>query len=261
MVQASGFWYFKNFWDVQVALGYLPDQHDYFLLGAPFTHFARRPKYGIASLSGSTDSRKKLFVFWDYSLAHFFNADNKAYHVVDMGFRYRFNNRFSMELSNRHESETDYIVYAGAETTGEPIIGFVDFKDVTSILSGSYNFAPRINLTFRARHYWSHVPYNRFANVDAKGNAIARDPSLPAPDVNSNVNIFNLDAFFTWDFRLGSRVIVGYKNWLGEEYTFNQVLATRYLNNLEKTFDTGHGNEWTVKLIYFLDYNQLRKRK
>ena len=42
-------------------------------------------------------------------------------------------------------------------------------------------------------------------------------PSAFIPGQDENFNIFNLDAFLTWDFRLGSRFIVGYKNWLGEE--------------------------------------------
>jgi hypothetical protein len=257
-VSATGFWYFKNFWDVSLTLNYLPDQHDYFLLGPPFSHFARRPSFGSASLSGSTDSRKRLFFSYEFLQAHFFNVADKKYHIIETGLRYRFSDKLTLELSNRHESETDYIVYAGKETNGDPIIGFVDFKDVTSVLSGIYNFSPRINLTLRSRHYWSNVPYNRFANVDANGNAVARDAMLPDPDVNSNVNIFNLDAFFTWDFRLGSRVILGWKNWLGDENSVDGISHKTYLGNFGKTFNASHGNEFTLRFIYFLDYNQLR---
>ncbi len=178
-----------------------------------------------------------------------------------MGLRYRFSNQFTLEFSNRHESETDYIVYAGKEMSGEPIIGFVDFKDVTSVLSGIYNFSPRTNLTLRTRHYWSNVPYKRFANVDAEGNEVARDPSLPAPDVDANINIFNMDAFFTWDFRLGSRLILGWKNWLGDENSVNGTSYKYYLGNFGKTFAASHGNEFTLRLVYFIDYNQLKGRR
>jgi len=33
------------------------------------------------------------------------------------------------------------------------------------------------------------------------------------------------------------------------------------LNNLTQTFGESHGNELTVRFIYFLDYNQLRRKK
>ena len=71
--------------------------------------------------------------------------------------RYRFSNKLHWTFHINHEAETDYIISAGRDGLGEPRIAFVDLKDVTSVFSGIYNFTPRINLTFRVRHYWSHV--------------------------------------------------------------------------------------------------------
>jgi len=34
-----------------------------------------------------------------------------------------------------------------------------------------------------------------------------------------------------------------------------------YFRNLSETFDLRHGNEFTARFIYFLDYNQLRKKR
>lgn len=248
----TGSWVFKNFWDLQLTAGAYPDQHDYYVLGTAFTKYARRPAWGFAEISGSTDSRKKLFVSYDLLLGDFFKVKEKEYHVGTAGVRYRFSNKLTVDLSYRHEAETDYIVYAGRETNGDPIISFVDFKDVTGILSGIYNFAPRINLTLRLRHYWSNVVYKRFANVDDKGNPIPRS-GTPFTD---NYNIFNADAFFTWDFRLGSRLILGYKNWLGNDEYVDES-NKRYLRNFRQSFNLRHGNEFTVRFIYFIDYHKL----
>jgi hypothetical protein len=94
--------------------------------------------------------------------------------------------------------------------------------------------------------------------VDAKGMLTNR---AFISDRDENFNVFNLDAFYTWDFRLGSRLILGYKNWLGN----NEMVTTRgsntYLYNLGKMFNLRHGNEITVRFIYFLDYNQLKRKK
>ncbi len=258
--EATAFWIFKNFWDVSFSLGFFGKQHDYFVLGDPATYgrFTKRPSYGYAILEGSSDSRKKLFFNYDLLIGNFFNsAPNKNYHRTGGGLRYRFNNKFSLDFSYTNEGETDYIISAGRELSGEPIIAFVDFTDITSVLSGIYNFTPRINLTLRARHYLSRVDFNRFSNVDADG-----DP-IPKPGVINydNVNIFNLDAFLTWDFRLGSRLILGYKNWLGDEEIVNITGKNNYIKNLRGLFDLRHGNELTVRFIYFLDYNQLRKKR
>ena len=163
-----------------------------------------------------------------------------------------------MDISNRMERETDYLVYAGREMNNEPIVAFVDFTDVTSILSAVYNFTPRLNLNMRVRHNWSKVLYKRFANVTADGKTTAR-PFISNQD--ENFNVFNLDAFFTWDFRLGSRLVVGWKNFLGNDEFVNGTDYKSYFNNLGQTFDLRHGNEITVRFIYFLDYNQLKRKR
>jgi len=255
---AAGFWVFKNFWDVSFTLGSLPfGENDYFVLNTP-GRYAKRPAWSYAELEGSTDSRKKLFFSYDFLGSVFHIPEEHHYYKYDLGVRYRFSNKISMEVTNAAEKETDYIVFKGRELNGEPIIGFVDFTDITSIYSGVYNFTPRMNLTMRIRHNWSKVIYNRFANVDANGKDILR-PFIPDQDVN--VNFFNLDAFFTWDFRLGSRVVLGWKNFLGNDEFVDGTLHKSYLNNLGETIDLRHGNELTLRFIYFIDYNTLRKKR
>jgi hypothetical protein len=254
---ATGSWTFRNFWSTSLTASWLSDQHDYFVFGKPFLKYARRPSYGFANLLGNTDSRKRFLFNYNLLFADFFNTPGKNYHIAEGGLRYRFSNKFTLEFSHRHEGETDYILYAGAEANGDPIIAFVDFKDVTSILSGIYNFTPRVNLTLRVRHNWSQVLYKRFANVDDKGNPVPR-PFLSGRD--ENFNVFNSDAFLTWDFRLGSQLILGYKNSLGDDEMVNGILKRNYLNNFTETFSLHHGNEVTLRFIYYLDYEQLKKK-
>ena len=179
--------------------------------------------------------------------------------MYEFGLKYRFSNRVTMQVTNAGEKETDYIVLWGKQTNGEPIISFVDFTDITTIYSGVYNFTPRMNLTMRVRHNWSKVIYKRFANVNNEGRDI---PITTFPPVeNDNINFFNLDAFFTWDFRLGSRVVLGWKNFLGSEEIVDGTMHRKYLNNLGKTLDLRHGNELTLRFIYFIDYNTLKKKR
>ena len=261
LVRGTAFWLFKNFWDVTIESGFVPAQHDYFVLSrdpAAYQRFVKRPSYGYMQLSGSTDSRKKLYFGTDILFADFFNsAPNKYYHRLSGSLRYRFSNKFSLELYHRDERETDYIISAGMSSTSQPVVAFVDFNDNESILSGIYNFTPRINLTVRMRHYLSRLGFNRYADVDINGNTTTRSGTR----TYDNVNLFNTDAFLTWDFRLGSRLILGYKNWLGDDEVVSLTGNNNYIRNLGKSFNLRHGNEFTVRFIYFLDYNQLRGRR
>ena len=254
----SGFWVFKNFWDVTVNLGTIPfGENDYFVVNTP-ARYAKRPAWSYAQIEGSTDSRQKLFFSYNYLQGFFHVPEKHDYHIIDVGLRYRFSNKITMSLSNRNERETDYIVFAGREINGQPIISFVDFTDITTIYSGVYNFTPRMNLTMRVRHNWSKVIYKRFANVDANGKDL---PRAFIPNQDENVNFFNLDAFYTWDFRLGSRVVVGWKNFLGNEEFVDGSIHRKYLRNLGETLDLRHGNELTLRFIYFIDYNTLKRKK
>ena len=258
-VTATGFWIFRNFWDVTLTTNITPGwEKNYFELRTDGKYLSYPSNY-IFQVDGSTDSRKKLFVSFGGIYAVAPKYDN-TYTEVDLGVRFRFSNRFSLDLHTSSGYEGNQLGYAfQREMNGDPIAGFRDNRFFESILSGIYNFTSRLNLTLRARHYWNNVDYKSFHNVDAGGMLIDR-PFITGQD--ENFNVFNLDAFVTWDFRLGSRLVLGYKNWLGDEEM--AVIAPRkstYFRNLGKIFDLRHGNEYTARFIYFLDYNQLKKKK
>jgi hypothetical protein len=257
-IVGSGFWVFKNFWDVSVRaiLNPLPVD-DYFVLQTPWKYIHYPLNY-IFSLDGSSDSRKKFFFRYGGVYAKSPKFDN-VYTSLNIGFRYRFSDRFTLDLQTTSTNEVNQLGFAFLrESNGDPIAGFRDNRDFTSVLSGIYNFTPRINLTLRTRHYWNRVDYKSFHNVDDKGLLVSR-PFINGND--DNINFFNLDAFLTWDFRLGSRLIIGYKNWLGEDEFVNLTGKNNYLNNLGEIFNLRHGNEVTMRFIYFLDYNQFRKKR
>ena len=253
----SGFWVFKNFWDVNLQAIVTPSDRNYFELRTD-GKFIYYPFNYIITGEGSTDSRKKLFVSYEATFARAPKFDN-TYYAVNVGFRYRFDNQFTLSLSGATNWEGNQLGYAFLrESNGDPIAGFRDNKVFESILSGIYNFTSRLNLTLRTRHYWNEVLYKSFHNTDADGKLINR-PFIAGQD--ENFNIFNTDMFLTWDFRLGSRLIVGYKNWLGDDEIVPFASKNSYFRNLGEIFDLHHGNEFTVRFIYFLDYNQLRKKR
>ncbi len=258
-VTGSAFWVFNNFWDVSISANVLPGwERNYFELRQNDGSYIRYPTNIGVEMGGSTDSRKKLFVRFGGTYARASKFDN-TYTNINLGARYRFSNQFSLDLQTGSSLESNQLGYAFMnELNGDPIVGFRDNRDFTSILSGIYNFTSKLNLTLRARHYWNKVNYQSFHNVDPNGDLVQR-PFIPGRD--ENVNIFNLDAFLTWDFRLGSRFIVGYKNWLGDEEVVTLSGKNTYMRNLGEVFDLRHGNEFTVRFIYYLDYSQLKRKK
>ncbi len=257
-VGLSAFWWLKNFWDAEVNVGISPVwTNDFFELRTP-GRALRLPPNVYVEFSGSSDSRKKLFWRYNLTLARAAKFDNN-YVLVGTGLRYRFNDRFLLELQSDSKVEDNQLGYAFVrDASGSPLVGFRRNQEVTNLLTGIYHFAYRLNLSLRARHYWNQVTYASFHRVDARGDIL---PHAFLPGRDDNVNLFNVDAFLTWDYRLGSRLIVGYKNWLSELDRLPISTSKRpYFDNLSGSFDLRHGHEVSVRLIYFLDAERFRRK-
>lgn len=256
MVASS--WEFLNFWKFALSVSLNPvANHDYFELRTPERFLSIPAEYGIG-IDGNTDSRKKLLFKYGFRYNRSQRYDNNITEL-DLGLRYRFGNRFSLELEALSGNESNQLGYAFLrEDNGEPIAALRSNHSFSTTLSGIYNFTSRLNITFRSRHYWNDVKYKQFSNVDAAGKLIDR-PFIAGR--NQNVNIFNTDLFLTWDFQLGSRVVLSYKNWLGDDeiVVVPFYRANTYFHNLTEQFGLRHGNELSIRFIYFLDYNKLRK--
>ncbi|MGN9424843.1 DUF5916 domain-containing protein, partial [Enterococcus faecium] len=79
---------------------------------------------------------------------------------------------------------------------------------------------------------------------------------LPIPggidrDVNFNVNYFNIDMVYTWQFTLGSFINVVWKDAIS---TFNTDVQTNYFKNFGSTIESAQQNSLSFRIIYFLDY-------
>ena len=115
-----------------------------------------------------------------------------------------------------------------------------------------------MNWTVRLRHYWSALQNTSFYNLKEDGYWNER---AFIPDKNINYNTFNVDMFYTWDFLLGSRLTIAWKNALGSNVKVDPYSNQTYFKNFGRAVDNPHSNEVTVKIVYFLDYLKLKRKK
>ena len=272
-LNVSAFWLFKNFWDISFTTEMTPTWYnDFFELQTPADPRAtprrmlKRSPYYFFGVNGSSDSRRRFFGRYDVGFAEGPMPDD-PYILLHFGTRYRFSDRFTLDLDVQRQHDNGqfglaYNEFGPVFDGAEPVLARRKYTDLATILTGTYNFTPRMNLSLRARHYWNKLANTNLYNVKSDGYWNERFDLNPA-DFDVNYNTFSLDVFYVWDFRLGSRIIIGYKNWLGRDFEY-VVDGTRYENypkNLEQTFNNPHGNEFTVRFIYYLDYLQLRRKK
>jgi len=264
----TAFWWLKNFWDMRLTVGTIPFWfNDYFEMQTPSNIYAtprqnlrRAPQYYFY-YEGSTDSRKKFYINWYLQFAEGPLPDDPYSHI-ELGGRYRFSDKFNLFANFARRHDNGQFGYAFARDAGQPLLARRIYTDLTSYLEGSYNFDSRINLSFRVRHFWNKIDNTNIYNVTPDGNWTER-PDLNPKNYNDNYNAFNIDVFLTWDFSLGSRIVLGWKNWLGMDYEYyiDGSRYNNYIKNAGKIFATPHGNDISLKFIYFLNYSDLTKKK
>jgi hypothetical protein len=258
-LSASAFYFFKNFWDVTFVYESKPLwQNDYFELRTPGKKVRMMPWHYYGA-EGSSDSRKRFFAGFDVGYANTPAFNNAEYYRGQGNLRYRFSDRLSLSLEVAGSFDRGNVGYSfQREPNGDPIIGWRNVRERTTVLSGNINFTSRMFMTLRARHYWSKVNYEKFFLVDENGYWVDR-AFIEGND--NNYNAYNLDVFFTWDFMYGSRFILGWKNWLPQEANIDGNRYRGYAKNVQQTLIQPQGRELTARLIYFLDHRRLRHKK
>lgn len=262
-VDGNAFVVFKNFWDVFVNLNAKPLWfNDYFEARTPGVKMKRIP-YGFLGIGGSTDSRKKFYFGWFAGLAES-EWPNDLYSNLRLNARYRFSSKLQVTLNFEPQHDRGAWGFAYRDTVStmvsgynDPIISYRDVRINNVVMGAQYNFTPRMNWNIRVRHNWTQLQHLKFYKLKPDGywNEIAFTSGL-----DRNFNAFNIDMFYTWDFKWGSRLTLAWKNALGSLVNLDPYQHTSYTKNLSKMFNNPHSNEVSLKVVYFLDYLTLKRK-
>ncbi len=256
-INATAFLLMKDFSDVLITFQVAPFwSNDFFELRTP-GRVLKRPAQYFLNITGSTDSRKKLFI--DYSAeSGITSLPDAPYYGITLGATYKFNERFQMNAEGHLEKDEANYGYAYTNTglLPAPILGQRTVKTDYSIIGAAYTINPLMNFTIRLRHYWSNVIYHHFYNVKEDGYWTER---VFSPGRDFNYNTFNVDMFYTWEFLPGSRITLSWKNALGSDVYLDENEYRTYFKNFGQVFQSPHSNEVSLKVVYYIDYLNLRK--
>jgi hypothetical protein len=171
-----------------------------------------------------------------------------------LGQNFRFNNKLT--LSHRISYQPSYNNMGYTYVEGSSDINFAKRKvnTIENILSAKYSFTNKAGITFRARHYLSTVENKEFYILQRNGSLLLHENYHP--DANRNVNFFNIDMVYTWQFAPGSFLNIVWKN--ATQHNTNKV-ENGYFKNLGNTLDSDNNNNFSLKVIYFLDYLNFKK--
>ncbi len=146
------------------------------------------------------------------------------------------------------------------EVTNEIVFGSRDLVNTTNTIDLKYTLTNRMGISFRLRHYRSSLSYDSFYDLQNDGSLLANNlTGLDADGVsvyNTNFNAFTIDFVYRWVFRPGSEISFVWKNAI---FSDDKFVQTTYLQNVQNMFEYSPLNSLSIKVLYWLDYQTLKK--
>jgi len=230
----------------------LPNGHDYYEARLP-DRFYLRPSKTSANFGFSSDYRKPIALDGKIAIAYA-GRDNTTGYLLQLEPIMRLNNHLLLNYSFTIENVTNEIGFANIINNNELIFGMRDVNTIENQLAGKYMFRNNMSLNLVARHYWSQGKYDRYYSLLQDG--YLADNQEYNTNNNFTFNAFNIDLSFLWLFKPGCRVSVVWKNSILSEIS---EANENYFANFDSVFGYPQQNSLTFKIIYYLDYQNLKR--
>jgi hypothetical protein len=208
---------------------------------------------------------KKYYINVDYFLS-FRSLFNSTSYQLSINHRYRFSDKFSISHNGYYNPAKNdagyYNNHYTVDAMGNSVLDGVLFSrrdrlTVENVMSFKYNFNNKSGLTIRLRHYWSNVEVKELYDLQDDGT-LEKTVQTNTVIGHKNYNILNVDAVYTWQFAPGSFINIVWKD---QSDTFNENVRDRYFKNFGRTVDAPQNNNLSLKVIYFLDYLDFKKKR
>lgn len=235
-----------------------------------FSKFMTWPQNYTLGSFVSSDYRKPFAYDIKFSY-RFFNFEKRNSTQITLSPRMRFNDRFSLFINSKISIihfEPGYVNRQLVDTTipdlnpEDILFGHRNRLIFDNALTAKYIFNSKMGINLRVRHYWDKVRYQRFGKLADDGfvQFVNYDGSSSdgSPIFDRNVNIFNVDLQYNWRFAPGSDI---YFVWKNQIYSSDKAFEKDYLQNLGGVFNSYQSNNFSIRVLYFLDYLYLFPRK
>jgi hypothetical protein len=241
-------------------------RYDYFEPRNGFDSYFITKNYAQTNMWVSSNYNNFFALDANIGYARFFDEERDNFNNIWYGInpRFKFNDKFLLVLGYSYDNYTaDRGFINGQNVDNEIIFGQRDRIETTVSISGSYNFNPFNALTLSFRNYLSRVTYDdQVYNLQDNGSlsvsnthtktTIGDDADF-SPD--ANFNTWNLDFSYTWQFAPGSQLTALYRNQI---FNFSNDSRASYFKSLNSLFDQEQRNIFSLRLVYFIDYNDLK---
>ncbi|MDD2593147.1 MAG: DUF5916 domain-containing protein, partial [Bacteroidales bacterium] len=140
----------------------------------------------------------------------------------------------------------------------EIIFGLRNVNTITNSLEGRWVLNNKMYFNLTIRHYWRTVDYSEFYFLNQDGSLSIINNY--AQDHDINFNAFNVDFMFSWNFAPGSYMNIMWKNQIfSNEIIHYYTKMPSFNENLSNLFKNDQTNSISLRLIYYFDWQYLKK--
>jgi len=203
----------------------------------------------------SSDYRKRLAVDLTQNISNFIDRFKNEGYNTDLTLRMRVNDKFTLNYSLAYYYDPFNFGYVKYLDDDNILYGGRKLHTISNTLAGRYIFKTDMSASISVRHYWFTGEYLQYFLLEDNGDF--SDFSGDAGNNDFSYNAFNVDFVYSWIFAPGSTLSIAYKNAIEND---GPLITQNYRQNLKNCLDYPQLNSFSVKLVYYLDYNYLKKK-
>jgi hypothetical protein len=176
---------------------------------------------------------------------------------ISLGPNFKFSDRFSLNYDfSLSKKINDFGYVSSDEELNEVYFGKRNNTTIENKIESSFIFSANSYLSIRFRHYWSRADYlDDYFLLQEDGSL---EPVSYDTNHDYNYNAFNIDMGYTWRFAPGSELSLVWKNSI---YSGSDEIFYDFGDNLRNMFDSDKMNSLSLKILYYLDYQYLKRKR
>lgn len=215
----------------------------------------REPLWGYSYVGFSSTYSKPFALDGEFSITMVPSQDNFNY-VGSLSPLLKIGNHFQFRYRSQIEFHNNEVGFAGIDSLGVPLLGSRDVNTFENTFSATYVIRNYMPVSIRVRHYFTQGSYSQLNYLLPVGDLDS--PVLLPYNFDFTFNTFNIDFVYSWQFSPGSSLSLIWKTGILSDIPGSHL---SYLQNLKETLDSDQLNSLTLKVIYYIDYEQIAKRK
>lgn len=199
----------------------------------------------------NTDNRRKFRIntYIDY---YAFNEKGRYQLIYQLNPSYKFSDKLRLYYDanfNYQQNDRGFV----AKDAQHIYMGSRNRFTAENGISSQYTFNNKMALNLSFRHYFSEVHYRSFETLNEDGSVT--DTDLFNENRDGTFNSWNVDLRYSWWFAPGSQITLLYRNAVGN---YLEESGIGFSKNFERLFNEPMINSISLKLTYYIDYNQAK---